>query len=248
MTAFSPPVTICVTAYNEAANVPQLARAIHELLDRFPQGLVVSIVDNGSEDDTFALLRDQFSNEMAHADRVALCRIDPNRLYGGGMLAAIAQAPTGHLALIPADGQYSASDIALVLETWRTLVGRHPDIMVKGARVQRGDPAGIQVLSRLYSVLGRIVFGLPAVDVNGLPKILPRDLFDAHGSLLPKDAIFDASILFLHCRRQRAIVEVPVAFHARVTGVSSWSGRVARTGRRMLISSVRTRWRLRRVR
>jgi len=242
MSSLSRPVTLCITAFNEADNVPALAQAIAAILERFPSDLAFSVVDNGSSDETLAVLQAALGD--VGESRVGLVRVSPNRLYGGGMLAAIQAAETDYVALMPADSQYSVADICAVVETWSALTRVDPTVMVKGRRADRADPVPIRLLSRVYSALGRVVFGLPRLDVNGLPKVLPRNLFDEFGSRLPRDAVFDAALLFVHRRTGGDIVEVPVTFSARPSGASSWSGRALRTGLRMLRSSISTRRRL----
>jgi glycosyltransferase involved in cell wall biosynthesis len=238
-----PGVTICVTAFNEEGNVRELAVTLGALLERYPEGLEVSIIDNGSTDATLSTLLAL----LAPLARASVCRIEPNRRYGGGMLAAIAQATTEYVALIPADGQYSVNGISRVLDTWYANWPHTHSLMVKGARVKRADPRLIGLLSRTYSGICRLVFGLPPLDVNGLPKVLPRDLFTEFGSRMPTDAVFDATLLYLHRRLGREIVEVPVTFEARRKGDSSWSSQIVRTCVNMVLSALRTRWAFRAV-
>lgn len=237
------PLTVCITAYNEADNLDKLALLVAFLRDRHGERIRFSIVDNGSNDQTWHLL----TNEFAENNDVHISQIKANCGYGGGMISAALAASTRWVALVPADGQYAPSDVSKVVEVWDAL-SSYGDHVVKGARQQRLDPARIRALSVLYSSLCRVLFQLKVDDVNGLPKILPREIFSAHAGLLPTDAVLDAALMQI-CQSQRLpVVEVGVSYEARERGPSSWSGRIVQVSLAMAISAIRSRARLARRR
>ncbi len=87
----------------------------------------------------------------------------------------------------------------------------------------------MRVVSRVYTILSNLVLGLRVRDVNALPKCFDRRLLSA----LPDDSYrsftFEAQLLLCARRQGFRIHEVPVVFHARRQGVSSWSGKRLQT-------------------
>jgi hypothetical protein len=69
----------------------------------------------------------------------------------------------------------------------------------------------------------KTLLNLKSHDINGLPKLFPRELVLQHKDVLSKTFFMDAQILFLAQRSNFYIEAVPVEFLPRKLGVSSWS-------------------------
>jgi glycosyltransferase involved in cell wall biosynthesis len=230
-------LSLVIPVFNEQGNLLPLAGLIEAF--RSEDLLEVLWVNNGSEDGSEIELR-------AIAARYAWAKIysiKRNQGYGGGILEGVRQtsAQATHIGWLPADGQVAAKD---VFEIWEK-VKTDPTSLHKGLRLQRADSASQRWVSVVYSCLTRWILGIPVRDTNGLPKIFPAALLREGCFHNPEKAgfVFDASMLFYVSNKNVRIVEHPVAFLKRHSGVSSWSGRRLVTYWAVTRALVKMRWR-----
>ena len=235
-------VTLCITAYNEVENVPQLADLLTKVNLAYPGLVVGSIVDNGSTDGTLQALRAAFPDGCG----IRVQRIDPNRGYGGGLIAAIAVAPTPYVCTLPADGQYPAEAVITVVRAFLDTGGPsgHPR-MVKGLRQVRDDEFLVRLFSRVYTASARLILRVRSHDVNGLPKCFLAARVIEWGDRMPLDFVLDAAILRSCAQAGDGLLEVPVPFGRRRHGVSSWAGRRFRVAAGAFVSLFGVRRRIR---
>jgi glycosyltransferase involved in cell wall biosynthesis len=215
-------ISICITAYNEEANVPQLLKSVDEIR----QGVIVPcklyVIDNGSLDATGKALR------ALAKDFVSVESLSKNVSYGGGIKRAVERAESEFVCILPADNQYSSSDVTHLINAFFELT---PDdrnkTMIKGKRVKRNDPNSIQVMSKIYNFLVSTLLGINLLDTNGLPKIFNKAFlqnpFDINS--LQNDATFDAGLLAIWHRAGGSVIEIPVSFENRSHGEASWKGK-----------------------
>jgi hypothetical protein len=114
--------------------------------------------------------------------------------------------------------------------------------VVKGRRTVRLDPLMTRIVSFVYTAAANLILGLRIKDGNGLPKIFDRTLLDLIQGVRMKTFVFDAQIISLARTNKWAIREIPVTFHARRTGVSSWSRKRLRTCRESFQNLIRLRF------
>lgn len=223
----NPEFTLVVPLWNEGKNVESLVKMIDEsgLHDKGMAKLV--LVNNGSVDETASLI-----DESAEKYQwICPVHLDENQNYGGGVYEGCKYAETQFVGYIPGDMQVSADD---VIKVWQTLLDEYKrtensEIFVKGHRTRRFDGKSMQFVSNVFTMLGNIIVGLGVKDVNGLPKIFDISLLDKVPEERMINFVFDTQIISLARKHKWNIVEVPVTFHARREGVSSWSGKRIKT-------------------
>jgi len=114
-------VSVIIPAYNEAASIGQVVRAIRQLGPTFE----IVVVDDGSQDATAQLARE------AGASRVIS---HPYNIGNGASIKTGARAVTGEVVLmIDADGQHPPENIPLLLEKMNDYA------MAVGARTRQSD-------------------------------------------------------------------------------------------------------------
>lgn len=214
--------SLIVPLWNEAKNLPALV-AMLEASGLHENGMAEAVlVNNGSTDDTRRLI-EGFAEEKPW---IKPLHLPQNLNYGGGVYEGCRHASSDVYAYIPGDLQVSANDLAKVWETFRALSGSGgSSLLVKGVRTKREDPLHTQVVSVVYTFLANTALGLRIRDVNGLPKMFHRDLL---GLLPPEravDFVFDTQLILAARGAGWIIEEVPVTFHGRREGVSSWSNK-----------------------
>ena len=216
-------IALVIPLWNEERNLKLLIESIvstgtydilHELI----------LVNNGSTDNSLKLL---YELAKQH-NKIKIINLLSNVNYGGGIYEGCKHATANYIGFIPGDMQISPND---VVKLWHEL-NKHKDsekLIIKGYRTVRKDPFQTRFVSRVYTTLANLILGTKVRDFNGLPKIFPKKLLD----LLPlermKTFVFDAQLIATAHFGGYQILEIPVTFHARREGVSSWSGKRIRT-------------------
>jgi dolichol-phosphate mannosyltransferase len=213
-TARPPDLSLVMPAYNEEEIVAATIRELLLAFERAGHVLEIVAVDNGSRDRTGAIL-----HELAAADpRVVPVRVEVNEGYGHGILQGLAQVHAPWVGMINADGQVDPHDVVKLFEVTRRV---KPPAVVKVRRRFRLDGFKRKLVSIAYNGFANLLFGgLGSIDVNGNPKLLPRELLQEM-KLRSKDWFIDAEILIKAKRRRVKVLEVNVFGNMREGGVSA---------------------------
>lgn len=214
--------SLVIPLWNEGANITQLIDVIEQsgLPEQGMSELVA--INNGSTDETGGIL-DQLAEKR---DWLLPIHLENNLNYGGGVYEGMKYAREDVVCYIPGDLQVMPDDILKVHQTFNdSEADSGAKLFVKGHRTIRHDPLQTRLVSWVYTLLGNLVLGLNIRDVNGLPKMFHKSLLDT----VPRERmitfVFDSQLISLARRDNWRIIEVPVTFHSRREGVSSWSGK-----------------------
>lgn len=158
-------VTVLVPAFNEAESLPELLR---EILGLDPSVGIseVLVVDDGSTDGTFAVVR-----RAAESDpRVRGLRLRGNRGKAAALAAGFAAASGEVLATLDADLQDDPTEIPRLLKALDRF-----DVVV-GRKTPRLDPWTKVLPSRIFNALTARLTGLRLHDINSGFKVLRRSV------------------------------------------------------------------------
>jgi len=171
------------------------------------------LVDNGSTDRTGEIIEEL----IAAGHPVSKVRVDVNEGYGHGVLEGL-RATRGRLVgFLCADSQVDARDVARVAEI--ALASKTPK-MVKVRRRFRMDGFRRKLVSILYNgIANAVFFGLGTIDVNGNPKILPREAYERM-DLKCKDWFLDPEVMIKAKRMGLPVYEFNVLGQMREEGLS----------------------------
>lgn len=213
MTVPTPDLTFIMPCYNEEEvigyTIPRFIAAFRKAGYR----LELITVDNGSRDRTGALIREM----MAAHPEIVPCRVEVNEGYGNGVLSAIPLARGPWVGIIPCDGQVDAEDVVLLYEAARATNGR---VVAKVRRRFRMDGLQRKLVSTAYQLFVRLLWPrLGTIDVNGSPKILPRDELVAM-RLESKGWLLDPELMVKAQYANLRVVELNVFARMRGAGVS----------------------------
>ncbi|MGH7502365.1 MAG: glycosyltransferase family 2 protein [Longimicrobiales bacterium] len=164
----TPELSLVMPCYNEegsvVSTVPRLMDAFHAAGHR----VELVAVDNGSEDRTRETLRAL----TGRYPQVRVAGVELNQGYGWGILSGIPLCTADWVGFIPADGQVDAEDVVRLWEAAKASDGR---VVAKVRRRFRMDGPVRKLVSIAYNLLVRLMWPtLATLDVNGVPKILPR--------------------------------------------------------------------------
>ena len=163
-----PQLSLIVPCYNEEGSIrytiPQLVGAFAEA----DLSLELIAVDNGSTDETGAIIAELASEYPG----VVQVRVDVNIGYGNGVLTGFRRATGEWVGSIPADGQVDAEDVARLFQALSATNGNY---LGKVRRRFRMDGLVRKIVSISYNLFFRMLWpGMRTLDVNGTPKIFPR--------------------------------------------------------------------------
>lgn len=232
-----PDLTFIMPCYNEEEVI---GYTIPKFLAAFRQAgyqLELLAVDNGSVDRTGELIRELAAQ---YAEIVPL-RVELNEGYGKGVLTAIPRARGPWVGIIPCDGQVDAEDVVRLFEAARASNGR---VVAKVRRRFRMDGLQRKVISTAYQLFVRLLWPrLGTIDVNGSPKLLPRDVLQAM-QLESKDWLLDPELMVKAHYAGLRVLELNVFARMRGAGLSHVRASTCWTFVRTLLAARLTgRWR-----
>ena len=231
-------LSLIIPCFNEAKNLPLLIARIRETFDR--ADVEVILVDNGSTDNTPAILTEQLTGQK-HIRSVC---VERNEGYGSGILAGLEAAHGKILGWTHADMQTDPADALRGLALFEAA----PDperLFVKGRR--RGRPLADILFTVGMSFFETVLLGRMLWDINAQPTMFSRS-FIADWKDPPHDFSLDL-YTYYQARRERLVVSrFSVNFGERAYGTSHWNvdwRAKLRFIRRTLEFSVKLRKRLR---
>jgi glycosyltransferase involved in cell wall biosynthesis len=203
-----------ITLYNEERNVEPLTRnlisAFRKQFSDLPFELV--LVLNGPIDRT-----PEIAGTLAREFKeITLVTLNPNQGYGGGLLAGLAAARGSLVGIFDGDEQIESADVARLFAAALA----EPCDLVKARRVSREDGWQRLVITSLYNLLFKLMFGPISDDINGKPKILSRAAYEKL-NLQAKDWFIDAEIMTQAKWLGLTVREIPVKFRRRRSGSSN---------------------------
>lgn len=203
---------LSVPLYDEEALVEAVAREIIAALDAEHVPFRLALVNNGSRDGTGAIV-----DRLAEDPRVLAVHVTPNRGYGGGILAGIAALrATGADEVIGwcwGDGQV---DPAVIPGLYRACLGGAD--LAKARRTERRTGLQRRLVSAGYEAVTRAL-GVKTRDVNGCPKLLRAEAWEALGAV-HQDWFLDAEVVLGVESRGMRVAELPVVLRERRAGES----------------------------
>lgn len=203
--------SLVIPCYNEALNLPKLIERCRSLTQ--DDRVEVILVDNGSSDDTPAVLQ----RLLADAPGCRSLRVAVNQGYGFGILSGLAAARGDYIGWTHADLQTDPQDLLKVLPLIDSTRG---SLFIKGKR--QGRPLGDVFFTVGMSMFETVLLRTRLWDINAQPTIFPRTFFETwqdapHDFSLDLYAYYQARVAGLTIQR------IPVTFGERAHGVSHWN-------------------------
>jgi glycosyltransferase involved in cell wall biosynthesis len=197
------PLSIVMPAYNEEANIGSTVRQALRVAERYGTRHEVVVVDDGSADRTAA--------EASSVGSVRVVRHPRNRGYGAAVRTALRAAQMDVILFTDSDRQFDLEEISRLLPRLET-----SDVVV-GYRSSRNDPLIRRVVSGLWNLLVRALYGVSIRDVNCGFKLFRRAALDSI-DLRSNGAMVSTELIVKLSHAGRAISEVEVSHHPRTAG------------------------------
>jgi len=202
-------VSIVVPVYNEAANLDALWRRLGAVAARIP-GCEVIFVDDGSRDNSLAMLR-----EIA-AEHGAVRVVELARNFGqhAALLAGFRECRGEVIVTLDADLQNPPEEIPRLLEA----IAAGNDV-VGGWRSARQDRAYRRLASRLHNRITSLIVGVPMHDYGCMLRAYRRHIIDTVMACDEKAAFIPA----LANTFARKVAEIEVGHDERAGGNSKYN-------------------------
>jgi glycosyltransferase involved in cell wall biosynthesis len=201
-------ISIVLPVYNQADHIDTIVQEYTTALERIEHLYELILVVNGSRDQSFevcqALAKQHSSVRVLHS------------LQGGwGLSVKLGlKASQGEILCYTNSARTSPQDLILLL----LYAVAYPNVVIKANRKIRENWRR-RLGSLLYNLECRALFDLAYWDINGTPKVFPRQ-FEKLLMLQRDDDLFDVEFNLI-CRREGyPILEVPI-FSARRHGGKS---------------------------
>ena len=212
-----PKYSIVVPLHNEHENVTDLYDRLKAVMEANGESFELVLVDDGSDDNTFALLR-----EIAAVDsRVTVVKLRRNFGQTAGLAAGFDHARGEYIIAMDGDLQHDPSDIPMFLEK----IGEGYDI-VSGWRKQRIDNLWLRrIPSRIANWAMAKLSGVDIHDFGTTFKAYRREILEQ----VPLYGELHRFIPALASWHGASIIEVPIRNVNRERGLSHYG--ISRTFR-----------------
>ena len=214
MNLYTPKLSIVIPCYNESANIPALLDKLEAIQNRQTE---IILVDNGSTDETAAVLTKELVDKQLFLKTVSIAQ---NIGYGHGIMTGVKEATGDVIAWTHADLQTDPTD---VVNAYSIFMGNadNEKCILKGKRIGRN------LFDTFFTfgmgVLSSFLMGVKLSDINAQPKMFHRSFLEKMANA-PND--FSLDLYFLYQARVNCyeILEYPVHFCKRLHGKAKGGG------------------------
>ena len=200
-------VSVLVPAKDEAENLPEFVRLCHEALPRLGVGFEVVVVNDGSTDNSAAVLAEL-------QQRYPFLRVVTHRRQRGiaDALRSAGDAATGDISVFyPADLQYRPEDIPALVSP---ILAGEADI-VTGTKQGKYEKAFV---SSVYNGLCRWLFGVRVTDLNSV-KAWRREVM----ANVPMRPDWHRFMVVIAVAEGFRLTSTPVPLYPRAAGTSKFT-------------------------
>lgn len=211
-----PKLSLVALFYNEERSVEAVMREALQVLRSVGVSFELVAIQNGSTDGTPEILA-RLTKEIPE---LRILKIPVNLGAGYGAVKGWYEARADYIIGVSGDGQVDLQSIPKMFELMTAVRAD----LAYGRRTERPDGQSRAIVSGLYQVIMRVLFGMRSKDMNGLPKILTTQALEAM-QLRSADQFLECEMMLKAQRMGLRICSVDVLFHKRRGGSSSvgWS-------------------------
>ncbi|MCO8121685.1 glycosyltransferase [Stieleria sp. TO1_6] len=210
----APSLSLILPAWNESEVIVRAIEEADQALREVAACYEIIVVDDGSTDDTAALVQQLAASNPA----VRLLRHQPNRGYGAALRSGFAAATMDRVVFTDADCQFDLTELDRFV-----LLSQRYDV-VCGYRIDRKDTALRCFYSKVYNQLVRALLGTGVRDVDCALKMFHREVVQEL-EITGDGFLVNSEILVQAKQQGRSIVEVGVSHRPRTAGSSTVSVR-----------------------
>jgi glycosyltransferase involved in cell wall biosynthesis len=203
-------ISVVGPAYNESKNLPIFLERTTKALNKLKKKHEIIIVNDASSDNSIQTLKNL---KKKHKNLVVFTHTR-NQGLTAAMWTGFTAAKGKLIIMLPTDLESNpTTDISLLLKKQKQGYD-----MVVGNRVNRRQGASKYIFSKLFNTTARLLFGVKLNDLGWI-KIFRREILE---DIEPFRADWHRFFAILVASKGYKVGEVPVRFHSRIHGKSSF--------------------------
>jgi glycosyltransferase involved in cell wall biosynthesis len=219
---------IVIPAYNEEANIERVIKDWYPIVDQIGNGSRLVIMDDGSKDSTYQIMKEQAKNLPAFEPITK-----PNSGHGATVLYGYhyaVEAGADYVFQTDSDGQ------TLPGEFWSFWEQRASYDMVIGHRKGRQDGFSRVLVTKTLKFVLWLCFHVGITDANTPFRLLKASVLKEQLKLVPENFnLSNVMISVIYAKKHLKVKYMPVTFRPRQGGVNSINmKRIIRIGRQAL--------------
>ena len=219
---------IVIPAYNEEANIERVIKDWYPIVDQIGNGSRLVIMDDGSKDSTYQIMKEQAKNLPAFEPITK-----PNSGHGATVLYGYhyaVEAGADYVFQTDSDGQ------TLPEEFWTFWEQRASYDMVIGHRKGRQDGFSRVLVTKTLKLVLWLCFHVGITDANTPFRLLKASVLKEQLKLVPENFnLSNVMISVIYAKKHLKVKYMPVTFRPRQGGVNSINmKRIIRIGRQAL--------------
>lgn len=205
-------LSIFFPAYNDAKILPQLVLKAYRIGAKVASDFEVIIIDDGSTDDTSAVLK----KLKVQYPALRVISHKKNKGYGGALISGFKNAKKEWVFYTDGDGQYDVGELP-------KLIGKvtYKIDVVNGFKLQRSDNLVRRFVGKANNVMLHTLFSLPISDIDCDFRLIRKSVLDRVELTKTSGTICLELIVKLHEAGAR-FAEVPVHHYKRLYGKSQF--------------------------
>jgi glycosyltransferase involved in cell wall biosynthesis len=196
--------------YNEIDNIETSVKGAQTIAAKIGCDYEVIIVDDASTDGC-DVLADQLAQQHPG---IKVIHHPVNRKLGGALKTGFANATKQYILYMDSDLPLDFSEVSEAIPQ----IG-NADLLI-GFRLNRAESFRRKVMSKVYNLMIRVVFGLKVRDVNFSFKLFKRDVYQQL-NLQSEGSFIDAELLIEIWKKGYQIRELGLNYHPRIAGKST---------------------------
>lgn len=212
-TSFPHSLSVFFPAYNDAPSLPKLLSTTFAVLDGCVEDFEVIVVNDGSADNTGAVLQEL---KKTFGPRLKIVTHRINRGYGGALRSGFAAASKEFVFYTDGDGQYDVRQLPELLRQAGPDVG-----LVNGYKIKRHDPWHRIVIGAMYNQFARRLFRVRLRDIDCDYRLIRNATVKSVNLTCTSGTVCVELVKKIELTGTR-VVEVPVNHFAREHGRSQF--------------------------
>lgn len=203
-------LSLILPVHNEEKIIKPVFIKIKKMLDKLGVLYECILVENGSTDKSLKAIK-ELSQKYNHTTKAIVAP----KGYGSALLAGLEVAKGKYISYMPSDGQV---DLKILPKLWKLAKSGKWQV-VKVRRVTRESFLRL-VISLSFSLVVKLLFNTPFLDINGSPRIFLRKNLRAL-DLQSKDSFIDTEFAIKTHLAGWQIKEIPMKTLPRLGGRST---------------------------
>lgn len=206
-----PSVSVVIPVFNNEQTAKDQLETCYKLLNKLPLTFEIILLNDASTDGSLRILR-QFSLTHPH---VRLLNHKINLGIAASLKDLYSASRYKYTLLFSIDGQWNPADIISLIIY---LADKKLDVVI-GRRLQKKYPPCRKLISYLYNMLPKILFGVDTVDAGSI-KIFRTDLH-RHQKYLSHSVFMEAEMLIKAKDLRYSVGSIPVSHYRKRSDLKS---------------------------